>query len=439
VRATVILLLLSSICFAQDMPQGHDHMPGMAGMDMGTGNSASLPEDHSASGTSINPRSSPMDMIHKNIGDWKLMFHGIAFITDTQESGPRGGDKFFSANWFMGTAEHAVTGGTLEFDTMLSLDPATITNRSYPLLFQTGETAYGRPLVDAQHPHNFVMELSARYTHPLDDSTNLVLYVAPVGDPALGPVAFPHRASAMELPQAPLSHHLQDSSHISYDVLTAAIVRRAFRIEASGFHGAEPGENRWTIGFGAIDSWATRLSWTPNDNWVAQVSVGRLHHPEAAELGDVVRSTASVTYNRPLAAGNWASSVIWGRNHKTFDPHNLNSYLGESVYQFRHKNYVTGRFELVDKDELFDDDLALRAHLAETIGSTFRISAYTLGYTRDVHMVSWLDTGFGANVSFYGVPTAIQPYYGAHPVGVFFFLRARLKGNDSMMHMHHGN
>ena len=435
-RAIVSFLLLNSVCFAQDMPHAHQHM---AGMEMDTGNSASLPEDHAASGTSANPRSSPMGMIHKRLGDWTLMLHGAAFITDVQQSGPRGGDKFFSPNWFMGTAEHAVAGGTLEFDTMLSLDPATITNRSYPLLFQTGETAYGRALVDAQHPHNFVMELSARYTHPLDESTNLVLYVAPVGDPALGPVAFPHRVSAMELPQATLSHHLQDSSHISYDVVTAAIVRRSYRVEVSGFHGAEPGENRWTIGYGAIDSWATRLSWTPNGNWVAQVSVGRLSHPEAAEPGDVVRSTASVTYNRPLRGGNWASSLIWGRNHKTFEPHNLNSYLAESVYQFRRKNYVTGRFELVDKDELFDDQPALRDHLAETAGSTFRITAYTLGYTRDVNMVSWLDTGLGANVSFYGVPTAIQPYYGAHPTGVFFFLRARLKGSGSMVHMHHGS
>ena len=199
-RAIVIFLVVTSVCFAQDMPQGHEHM---AGMDMDMGNGTSLPEDHAASGTSVNPRSSPMGMIHKRIGDWNLMFHGVAFITDVQQSGPRGGDKFFSANWFMGTAAHAVSGGTLEFDTMLSLDPATITNRSYPLLFQTGETAYGRPLVDEQHPHNFVMELGVRYTHPLEGSTNLVLYVAPVGDPALGPVAFPHRESAMELPQAP--------------------------------------------------------------------------------------------------------------------------------------------------------------------------------------------------------------------------------------------
>ena len=434
-RTVVILLSISLPCLAQEMPHDHEHM---AGMNMDMGASAPAPQDHAASGTSVNPRSSPMGMIHQRLGDWNLMFHGVAFLVDVQQSGPRGSDKFFSPNWFMGTAEHAAGGGSLEFRGMLSPDPATVTNRSYPLLFQTGETAYGRSLVDAQHPHDLFMELSVRYTHPLDESTSLVLYFAPVGDPALGPVAFPHRVSAMELPQATLSHHLQDSTHIANEVVTAAIVRRRFRIEASGFHGAEPDENRWNIDYGRIDSWSTRLSWTPNDNWVAQISVGRLTRPEADEPGDVVRSTASVTYNRPFAGGNWASSLIWGRNHKTAEQHNLNSYLAESVYQFRKKNYITGRFELVDKDELFNNEPGLRDHLAGTVGSTFRVAAYTLGYTRDVNLVSWLDTGLGANASFYGVPSPIQPYYGAHPTGVFVFVRARLKGSGSMMHMHHG-
>jgi len=439
VKLIICSVFISAVSFAQEKEppaqEAHDHQ-NMPGMDMGA--EKTMPE-HAASGTSINPRSSPMGMIHKRLGTWNLMFHGGAFLADEQQTGPRGGDKFFAPNWFMGTAEHAAGGGTFEFRSMLSLDPATVTNRSYPLLFQTGETAYGQPLVDAQHPHDFIMELSAKYTHPLTQSTSLLLYFAPVGDPALGPVAFPHRVSATELPQATLSHHLQDSTHIANEVVTVALLRRSFRIEASGFHGAEPNENRWNIDYGMIDSWAARLSWTPNDNWVGQVSVGRLTHPEAAEPGDIVRSTASVTYNRPLAAGNWASSLIWGRNHKTVEQHNLNSYLAESVYQFRHKNYVTGRVELVDKDELFNDQPTIRDHLAETAGSTFRIAAYTFGYTRDVALVSWLNTGLGANITLYGVPEAIQPYYGAHPMGVLVFLRARLKGSGDMAHMHHGS
>jgi len=408
----------------------------MAGMVMGTENQP--PAEHAASGTSINPRSSPMDMIHKRLGGWTLMFHGMIFITDEQQSGPRAADKLFAPNWFMGTAGHSLGRGGIEFRTMLSLDPATITDRRYPLLFQTGESAYGVPLVDAQHPHDFVMELSVRYTRPLTESTSLMLYFAPVGDPALGPVAFPHRVSAMEIPQATLAHHLQDSTHIANEVLTAGLVRRHFRLEASGFYGREPDEYRWNIDHGAIDSWATRLWWTPNDNWAGQVSVGRLSHPEALEPGDIVRSTASLTYNRPLHSGNWASSLIWGRNHKTAEQHNLNSYLAESVYQFKKMNYVTGRFEVVDKDELFDDQPAIREHLDQTAGSTFRIAAYTLGYTRDVKLVPWLVTGIGGNVTLYGVPAAIQPYYGQHPAGFFFFLRARLKGSGDMAHMHHG-
>jgi hypothetical protein len=285
------------------------------------------------------------------------------------------------------------------------------------------------------------MELSAQYSRPLTESTSLLLYFAPVGDPALGPVAFPHRVSASELPQATLAHHLQDSTHIAIDVFTAALIRPKFRIEASGFHGAEPDENRWNIDYGAVDSWSTRLTLTPAANWAGQVSVGRLTHPEALEEGDTVRSTASVTYNRPLAEGNWASSLIWGRNHKTAEQRNLNSYGAESVVQFRKKNYVTGRFEMVDKDELFSDRPDIGEQLEETAGSTFRIKAYTLGYTRDVKLVDWLDTGLGANFTLYGVPSPIRPYYGERPAGFLFFLRARIKGPAaamSNMH-HHGN
>jgi hypothetical protein len=174
-----------------------------------------------------------------------------------------------------------------------------------------------------------------------------------VGDPALGPVAYPHRVSAAELPQATLAHHLQDSTHISDDVVTVGVTHGMFGLEASGFHGAEPGENRWIISQGAIDSYSARFTLTPNSNWTGQVSAGRLTHPEALEPGDQVRSTASVTYNKPCARGNWASSVIWGRVHKTYGGANLNGYGVESVARFVDKNYVTGRIELVDKDELF--------------------------------------------------------------------------------------
>ena len=220
---------------------------------------------------------------------------GQAFVVDTQQSGPRGGDKFYAPNWFMGAVQRSVGGGDFQIQLMLSLEPATISGRSYPELFQTGETAFGKPLVDEQHPHNFIMGLGFQYTRHISDATALQFYFAPVGDPALGPVAFAHRASASELPQAPLSHHWQDSTHIADDVVTVAARRKWMRLEASGFHGAEPGENRWIVQQGAIDSWSARLSVFPSRNWMAQASVGRIAHPEQLEPGDVIRSTASAT------------------------------------------------------------------------------------------------------------------------------------------------
>jgi hypothetical protein len=381
-----------------------------------------------ASGTSMNPDSWPMPMLMRGEGAWKLMFMVQAFLVDTQQSGPRGGDKLYSPNTFMFSASHSLAGGTLQFQSMISLEPLTIAGERYPELFQTGETAYGRAVVDGQHPHNFLMGVGVDYAHPIGDGTILQFYYAPVGDPALGPVAYPHRASAEELPQAPLSHHWQDSTHISAEVATAAVKHSWFRLEASGFHGAEPGENRWKIPWGAMDSWAGRLSITPASNWTAQVSAGRIAHPELLSPGDVIRTTASVSYSKPMGGGEaWSTSLIWGRNHNTDTGHNLNSYLLETVYPFRRRNFLTSRIEYVDKDELFADTPAIEEQLERTAGSTFRIGAYTAGYTRDIGTFRTIETGIGANASVYTLPAAIKPYYGDRPWGVNVFLRVRLK------------
>lgn len=368
-----------------------------------------------ASGTSRNPESASMPMLMRPDGGWLLSMMGQGFLVDTQQSSPRGGDKLYSTNWIMGSAGHPLFGGTLLLETMLSLEPATVTGRRYPELFQTGETAYGIPLVDAQHPHNFVMGLGAHYAHRICESVMLHLYYAPVGDPALGPVAYPHRASAVELPQAPIGHHWEDSTHISYNVVTAGFEYKWVSLEASGFYGTESGENRWTIYWGPMNSYSSRLSVTPNKNWVAQFSAGRLTHPEPDQPGDIVRTTASVAYTRPLPGGAWALSLVWGRNHETLTGRDLNAYLLETLYPIRHKNFVTGRIELVDKDELFPS------------GSVYRIQAYTAGYTRDIAQIRDAETGLGINVTAYAIPAAIQPFYGVHPWGVNVFLRVRVK------------
>lgn len=415
---------------AQEEPKSTHHTEAAAtGMNMVDMNAASMFLMNLASGTSVNPASWPMPMIMRHVRNWNTMWMGLGFVSDLQQSGPRGGDKLYSTNWFMASAEHRVgSDGAFQGELMISLEPATVSDRRYPLLFQTGETAYGAPLTDAQHPHNFIMALGFHYVHQLAEDTTLDLYFAPVGDPALGPIAYPHRASAIEFPQAPISHHWQDSTHIANEVLTVGVHFKDLKLEASGFYGSEPGENRWTVGSGPINSWSTRLWFFPTKNWAAQVSVGRIARPEALEPGDQTRVTASVEYTRPMRGSSWSSSLIWGRTHNTATLRNLNSYLAESVLPVSRKNRITGRFELVDKDELFSNQPDLEQQLNVAHGSTFRIGAYTFGYTRDLDLLRQIETGIGANFTAYSLPAAIQPFYGAHPVGGNVFVRLRLRG-----------
>jgi hypothetical protein len=384
-----------------------------------------------SSGTSVNPASWPMPMIMTHFGNWNTMFMGLGFLSSIEQSGTRGHDKLYSTNWLMASAEHRLgSNGAFQTELMISLEPATVTDRQYPLLFQTGETAYGLPLTDAQHPHNFIMSLGFHYAHQLGEDATMDLYFAPVGDPALGPVAFPHRASAIEMPQAPISHHWQDSTHIADEVVTVGVRFKMLKVEASGFYGSEPGENRWIIESGPINSWSGRFWFFPTKDWAAQVSFGRVARPEALEPGDQTRTTASLEYTRPMAGGSWSSTVAWGRTHSTATFRNLNSYLAESVMPVSRRNFVTGRFELVDKDELFRNQPDLEQHLDVFFGSTFRVGAYTVGYTRDFDFFRHVETGIGANFTAYSMPDAIKPYYGAHPVGGNVFVRFRIRQHE---------
>ena len=379
---------------------------------------------HSTSGTSAEPNSTPMPMLMTRKGQWMLMFHGVVFLNAIQQSGPRGADKVFSTNWFMPMAQRRLGPGTLTLRTMVSLEPATITQRYYPELFQQGETAFGRPIVDGQHPHDFIMELAALYDVRLGENSLLSFYVAPTGDPALGPTAYPHRASASEDPIAALGHHLEDSTHIAADVITAGFTYKIARVEASGFHGREPDEFRWDIDSGKIDSWSVRATVNPAHNWSAQYSFGHLTSPEALHPDeDIDRMTASVMYNRPTARGNWASTLLWGRNH-TSDGLVWNGYLAESTLRFAELNYVWTRIENVDRtSELLLRNQFEPSDFQESIIG--RVQAYTGGYERDINLIPHLATGIGAQFTLYTTPETLRAEYGSHPVGGVVFLRLR--------------
>ena len=372
---------------------------------------------HMMSGTHMEPASTPAPMWMKQAGPWTLMAHGNLFLTGNFQGGRRGLHRFDSMNWLMFMEQRKVGAGTLEFRQMLSAEPATLPAGGSPQLFQTGETYKGLPLVDKQHPHDLFGELAAQYSLPLNEHVTWSIYGGPAGEPALGPVAFMHRASAAENPTAPLGHHLQDSTHISYGVVTTGLKIGNIKIEASAFNGREPDENRLTFDFAPLDSWAARVSIAPGRNWAAQYSFGRLIHPEQLEPGNVNRQTASVTYNRPFAKGNWASTLIWGQNDKRLVKTTQESFLAESVVNFLERNYAYTRFELVDKDEL-------QGALIPG-GRSFKIGAYTFGGVRDFLHNEKLNLGLGADVTFYSKPSELNAAYGDNPISTKVFLRIR--------------
>jgi hypothetical protein len=378
------------------------------------------------SGTSWLPASTPSYMIHKQSGKWLLMFHYNAFVGVNSQGGPRGVTKFESANWFMPMAVRRVGPGTLELRSMWSFEPFTFPPGGSPLLFQTGETYKGQPLIDRQHPHDLFMELSATYRVPLGERATWFTYLGYPGEPALGPTAFMHRASASENPSATLSHHLQDSSHISFGVFTSGFTYRWFKLEGSIFNGREPDENRYNFDAHAWNSRSARLSFSPNKNWSMQVSHGFLRDPEALDPGDVRRTTASISYNKPFDRGNWATSLIWGRNHESHggERFNLNGYVAESTVNFQERNYVYTRLELADKNQL------LRAADRQQLGITdhhpsFRIGAYTLGGARDLWTSEKVSLALGGDVTFYSMPTVLNRIYGSNPTSYHMFMRFR--------------
>jgi len=416
---------LLGLSTAQDTPMAGMQMPEM-NMQMEDLAATQLPSPHEGSGTSWQPASVSGNEWMWMRGGWELMAHGVIFADYNQQGGPRGAGKAESVNFGMLMEQHRLGAGNILFREMFSAESLTSPHPGFPEIFQTGETYHGAPLVDHQHPHNVFAELAALYTLPLTKKLSWELYGGPSAEPALGPVTYMHRASVSELPMAPLSHHLQDSTHTSFGVVTTGFVIDRVKLEASAFNGREPNEQRWSIQLAALDSWSGRAWVAPTRNWSAQYSIGRLEHPEALEPGSQWRQTASVEYDRPLTAGNWATSLVWGRVHKLATGSNLNGYLLESTLNFRQRNYAFSRLELVDKDELFPQ---------AAVHPAYRIGAYTFGGVRDlIHDHAW-QLGLGADVTFYSKPAVLDAAYGSYPVSFQIFLRMR-PGGSGQHHSH---
>jgi hypothetical protein len=378
----------------------------------------SYPMQRESSGTAWQPDTSGHMGLMSMSGDWALMAHGLVNFVYDHQSGPRGDDKAFVSGMLMGMARHPLGNGTVRFRASLSPDPV-MGPRGYPLLLASGETANGRDrLIDRQHPHDFFMELSASVSQKVGPKSSAFLYGALPGEPAFGPPAFMHREAILDSPEAPISHHWLDSTHISFGVVTAGVVFDAVKLEVSRFNAREPDQHRWNIETGPLDSTALRISWNPTPELALQGSWGHFIDPEQLEPGvDQKRWSASLLYARELAPG-WqlAGTLAWGR--KSADHHDDDALVAEA--SLKHGPWTLfGRGEMVENRELVPGIES---------GPAYRVGKVSIGAVRDLPVSKSISVGAGGLFALNFVPGGLAPLYGGnHPVGAMGFVRVKLQ------------
>jgi hypothetical protein len=371
-----------------------------------------MPRD--ASGTSWQPDDTPHDGLMTSAGGWMLMGHALINAVYDHQGGARGDDKAFVAGMVMGMAQRPLGGGTLGLRAMLSPDPL-MGKDGYPLLLAAGETADGKThLTDRQHPHDLFMELSASYSRPVSDKVSIFVYGGLPGEPAFGPPAFMHRRAAMDSPEAPITHHWLDSTHITFGVVTAGVTVGKVRLEASSFHGREPDQHRYDIETGGFDSTAVRLSLNPTPNWSLQASWAHIASPEQLEPDvDQRRVSASALYTRHFGdTGLIAATLAWGR--KTLEPGGAtDAWLAEAAVMPNDAWTVFGRAEQIGAAELSDDH------------RVFTVRKLSVGAIRDFRLSSSVKLGFGGLVSAFDIPQPLGDTYG-RPTGAMAFVRLKI-------------
>ena len=365
---------------------------------------------------------------------WTTMVHGYAFLVANYQDGPSGDRDFASVNHLMVTATHPLWGGNVSLLGTFSMEPLTVPPEGSSLLFQRGETYHGVLLVDRQHPHDGFLQLAAAWDRRLSRVVTFRAYVAPVGEPPVGPTAFPHRASSAAIPTAPLSHHNIDSTHVSTDVVSTAFGFGPVTVEAGVFHGREPGENRFDLDGGRIDSYAGRISVKPVAGLSLQISAARRSHPESTEAGNQTRQTASVEYEHPLPGGAVGATLAVGRN---LLPDGLKERGGllEALWTFREHHTVTGRLESVDRDVY---ELINKTARPETVApQSTRIDALTLGYLHALPRLATLDLAAGISATGYRFEALLDSTYGRRPFSGQLFLRITLAHHGAPGMHHH--
>jgi hypothetical protein len=384
--------------------------------------SLNLPMTRNGSGTGWLPDESPMYgyMLHSK--KWMYMIHGNIFLRytnqDVANKGTRGDSKFDAPNWFMAMGQRRIGAkGLFHFNTMFSLDPL-FGGEGYPLLFQTGETFNGEPLVDRQHPHNLFSELSVAYTQSFTKDIDAFVYFGLPGEPALGPVAFMHRPSSLNLPDSPLGHHWQDATHITFGVATIGVRYKIFKLDGSIFTGREPGEARYGIDKPTFDSYSYRLTINPTKTLSAQISKAFIKSPEPIRPDeDVNRTTASILHSLRLSGHNrfLTSAFVWGYNDSGED-HQENSFTLESNLQLDRLAFY-GRLENIEKSA---GELQLTTFEDHEL---FKINALTLGLNYTLLRDWQTNFSLGVQGTLYNASDKLNSIYGDKPAAFEVYMK----------------
>lgn len=384
------------------------------------------PMTREASGTSWQPDASPHDGVHAMRGDWTLMGHVVLDGVVDHQSGPRGADQGFVSGMVMGMATGALSDrDTVQLRAMLSPEPL-MGARGYPLLLAAGETADGvRTLVDRQHPHDLFMELSAAYSRRVGPRTSLFVYAGLPGEPAFGPPAFMHRLAVMDSPEAPISHHWLDSTHISFGVVTAGVTHGPVKLEVSRFKGREPDQHRWDIEAPRLDSTAVRLAVNPTATLSLQASYAYQRSPEQLDPeDDQEKWSASAIRTRRVGAGGYlAGTLAWGRrqtSHPDGDRDRAqDAWVAELGWQPDRRWTLFGRGEMTDSNELLVP--AGAAH-----GPVYRVGKVSAGAIRDFAVAQSARVGIGGLVARSFTPPALDSAYGGDRTSGMAFVRLRI-------------
>ncbi len=342
---------------------------------------------------------------------WKLHHHTVLTLANSNQSGPRGGEKTFVTGMYMVQASRAINTSTnIKLSLMLSPDPF-MGKAGYPLLLQAGETADGvTPLVDAQHPHDLFMDMSATLTHRFSDDLSGYVKAGWPSEVTFGPTTFMHRASGERLPVAPLTHHWFDSTHVSMGMVAAGVSKGPLTFEATRFTGREPDEKRFDLESPRLDSTAARVTWQMIPNVRAQASWMRQTGPEFISPDeDVLKLSASIEAH---VAGIDTTFAFGRKQHPGSDHKPNDAWLAEATWPVAPQWYVLGRYERVRTHELGPDD--------------YWVAKSQLGAMRDFTLTDNAKLGVGLVRQWNDVPTALEASYGPKRDGLFGFVTLNL-------------